>query len=257
MAVCSWKWAGARAFHRPRVVHLARSTELNDARDHPGVIRSKLQESAHFLALGVSEAKWEQVCLAIGLGGLGISDPHIVQPAARAADLINSHMNGTASVGVPPDVLLCPAPDFHATLARLQAQLGPNMDPLAGWIDGTTTLVSATTDHTTQRCPSGVRGFRAAERSGPPAASSMPPPPPASSGHTPTCPLEGHELENAGNPGHVGEEGRGQPATPLAQREGGLLLPAVQEVAPPRSLVKASHCTLDTASANAVVFSRG
>lgn len=135
-----------------RVVHLLRSTELEDARDHPGVLRSKLQEAAQdLLALGVSEATWEQVCLPIRLGGLGISDPHVVQPAARAAALINLQMNGTASVGVPPEVLLCPAPDLHATLARLQAQLGPNMDPLAGWIDGTTTLASATTDHTTQR----------------------------------------------------------------------------------------------------------
>jgi len=64
-------------------------------------------------------------------------------------------MNSTAFVGVPPEVLLCQAPDLHANLSPQlgpkQAQLGPNMDPLAGWIDGTTTLASATTDHTTLR----------------------------------------------------------------------------------------------------------
>jgi len=102
------------------VVHPLCSTEQEDAPDHPGVLRSKLQEAAQdLLALGVSEATWEQVCLPIRLGGLVISDPHVVQPAARAAALINLLMNGTASVGVPPEVLLCQAPDLHATLARL------------------------------------------------------------------------------------------------------------------------------------------
>jgi len=52
------------------------------ARDHPGVLRSKLQEAAqNLLALGVSKVTWEQVCLPIRLGGLGISSsnqrPHL------------------------------------------------------------------------------------------------------------------------------------------------------------------------------------
>jgi len=89
------------------VVHLLRSTELEDARGHPGVLRPKLQEAGQdLLAPGVSQATWEQVCLPIRLSGLGISDPHVVQPAAKAAALINLQINGTASVSVPPEVLL-------------------------------------------------------------------------------------------------------------------------------------------------------
>ena len=67
------------------------------------------------------------------------------------AALLNLGMHGTWAVGVPADVLATPAPDMQVTLCRLQAQLGPNMDPLAGWLAGTTTLDSATKEHATQK----------------------------------------------------------------------------------------------------------
>ena len=82
---------------------------------------------------------------------MGISDPKFVQPAVRLAALLNLQAKGTDSVGVPPHALATPAVDLPATLARLQAQVGPNMDPLAGWIDGSTSLASATEPHTTQK----------------------------------------------------------------------------------------------------------
>ena len=46
-------------------------------------------------ASGVTEATWEQVCLPTRLGGLGISDPVVVQPAARLAALLNLQQKGT------------------------------------------------------------------------------------------------------------------------------------------------------------------
>ena len=135
-----------------RVVHLLRSTQVEEAGTHPAFLRAKLQEAVQdLLALGVTEATWEQVCLPTRLGGLGISDPTFVQPAARLAALLNLQAKGTDSVGVPPHALATPAVDLPATLARLQAQVGPNMDPLAGWIDGSTSLASATEPHTTQK----------------------------------------------------------------------------------------------------------
>ena len=69
-----------------RVVHLLRSTEYEEAGDSPGILRASLQEAAQdLLAMGISEHTWEQICLPIRLGGLGISDPHVMQPGARIA----------------------------------------------------------------------------------------------------------------------------------------------------------------------------
>ena len=135
-----------------RVVHLLRSTEHEEAGEHPAVLRARLQEAVQdLLGMGISESTWEQVCLPIRLGGLGISDPHVVQPAARVAALLNLGKNGTSAVGVPADVLCTPAPDLQGTLRELQVQLGPNMEPLASWLSGTLPISSATDEHTTQK----------------------------------------------------------------------------------------------------------
>ena len=135
-----------------RVVHLLRSTEYEEAGDSPASLRARLQEATQdLLGTGISESIWEQVCLPIRLGGLGISDPHVVQPSARIAALVNLGRNGTSAVGIPADVLLTPAPDLQVTLSKLQAQLGSNIDPLERWVLGTSTLASATDEHATQK----------------------------------------------------------------------------------------------------------
>ena len=135
-----------------RVVHLLRSTEYEEAGDSPAALRARLQEAVQdLLGMGISEGTWDQVSLPIRLGGLGISDPHLVQPAARFAALLNLGMHGTDAVGVPAQVLATPAPDLHDTMLRLQRQLGPNMDPLESWLSGTAALSSATKEHATQK----------------------------------------------------------------------------------------------------------
>ena len=79
-----------------RVVHFLRSSEVEEAGQHPAHLRAKLQDAVQdLLALGLTEATWEQVCLTTRLGGLGISDPAVVQPAARLAGLLNLEKNGT------------------------------------------------------------------------------------------------------------------------------------------------------------------
>ena len=103
------------------------------------------------LGMGIGDCMWEQASLPIRLGGLGISDPHVMQPAARLAALLNLGQHGTSAVGVPADVLLTPAPDLQGTMLRLQSQVGPNMDPLAAWLSGTSELSTATDEHTTQQ----------------------------------------------------------------------------------------------------------
>jgi hypothetical protein len=75
----------------------------------------------------------------------------VLQPAARVAALLNLGMHGTSVVGVPADVLATPAPDLQGSLQELQLQLGPNMEPLASWIFGTSPISSATQEHATQR----------------------------------------------------------------------------------------------------------
>jgi hypothetical protein len=115
-------------------------------------MRARLQEAVEdLLGQGISETIWEQVSLPIRLGGLGISDPLILQPAARLAALLNLGMRGTQAVGVPASALATPARDLEGVMQRLQAQLGPNADPLAGWLAGTTPLSSAAEEHTTQK----------------------------------------------------------------------------------------------------------
>ena len=47
-------------------------------------------------------------------------------------------------------MLNTPAPDLQGSLRELQVQLGPNMEPLASWLSGTSSISSATEDHTTQ-----------------------------------------------------------------------------------------------------------
>ena len=135
-----------------RVIHLLRSTAYEDAGDAPAILRARLQEATQdLLGTGIKEDTWDQVCLPIRLGGLGITDPHVVQPGARVAALVNLRKHGSATVGVPAEVLVTEAPDLHATLLRLQAQLGPHHEPLSSWILGHSTLASATNDHATQR----------------------------------------------------------------------------------------------------------
>jgi hypothetical protein len=135
-----------------RVVHLLRSTEYEEAGVHPASLRARLQEAVQdLLGTGIGEGTWEQVCLPIRLGGLGISDPHVLQPAARVAALLNLDKNGTSAVGVPAEALLTPAPDLQGTLRALQSQVGPHQEPLASWLSGTSALSSAANEHTTQK----------------------------------------------------------------------------------------------------------
>jgi len=135
-----------------RVVHLLRSTEYEEAGDHPAMLRAQLQEAVQdLLGMGLSECVWEQVSLPIRLGGLGISDPHVLQPGARVAALLNLEKHGAEAVGVPANVLRTPSPDTQGTLHKLQLQLGPNMEPLASWLTGTVPLASATEQHATQK----------------------------------------------------------------------------------------------------------
>ena len=61
---------------------------------------------------------------------------------------MNLGLNGAKAVGVPANAL---APDLHVTLGRLQAQLGPNMEPLARWVTEPNPLASATSQHATQK----------------------------------------------------------------------------------------------------------
>ena len=85
------------------------------------------------------------------LWGPGIQRADQVEPRFPDDALVNLGLHATDAVGVPPEVLRTPAPDMMDTMQRLQAQLGPNMDPLAGWILGTTPLATATKTHATQK----------------------------------------------------------------------------------------------------------
>ena len=91
------------------------------------------------------------MCLPIRLGGLGISDPYVVQPAARLAALVNLELNGSKVVGVPAKARARPSPDLRSTLVRLQAQLGPNMEPLARWVQDPHPLATSTNQQATQK----------------------------------------------------------------------------------------------------------
>ena len=78
-----------------RVVHLLRATETEGAGDHLAITQARLLEAVEdLLGMGVSDATWEQVSLPTRLGGLGISDPIVLQPAARMAALLNLGMHG-------------------------------------------------------------------------------------------------------------------------------------------------------------------
>ena len=135
-----------------RVVHLLRSTEHEEAEKYPAILRARLQEAVQdLLGMGIGESTWDQVCLPIRLGGLGISDPHVMQPSARVAALLNLSIHGTSAVGVPREALLVEAPDLQVTLGRLQSQVGPHQEPLASWLAGTLAISSATEQHATQR----------------------------------------------------------------------------------------------------------
>ena len=58
-----------------RVVHILRSTEYEEAGNHPAILRARLQEAIQdLLDNGLSESTLEQVCLPIRLVGLGITD---------------------------------------------------------------------------------------------------------------------------------------------------------------------------------------
>jgi len=65
--------------------------------------------------------------------GLGLGFVRVVQPPARVAALLNLQVNGTAYVGLPPEVLSCQAPELHTTLAHSAQTWIP-------WQDGSTGL---------------------------------------------------------------------------------------------------------------------
>ena len=83
----------------------------------PGIMRAALQEASQDLLVnGISEITWELISLPIRLVVPGILDPHVLQPSARMAALINVGMHGTVAVGVPAEVLAKLAPYLHGTL---------------------------------------------------------------------------------------------------------------------------------------------
>ena len=127
-----------------RVTHLMRSTPWGAGYEAAECLSDELRVAvADLVGCGITGMVWDQACLPISAGGLGIRDPMVTWAEARIAALVNFDKFATRRVGVPSDVRAVQALDLPRVLANLLATLGPNHDPVQRWAEDPTRIATA------------------------------------------------------------------------------------------------------------------
>ena len=136
-----------------KVNHLLRSTSCVKAAGHVSTCSLVLRSATESLVgTAISDMQWFQASLPIKKNGGGIENPAVLQYPARVACSIGFHLNAAASIGLPRALVERHLPDFPQVLSALQVQLGPNFDPVQGWLAAPfVDLQSADKTHATQK----------------------------------------------------------------------------------------------------------
>lgn len=80
----------------------------------------------------LTDPQWEQVCLPMRLGGAGVRSPTHMAGPARISALMNWHQRPIAGLQPPAGDLMYPT--MGRLLATLVSQVGPEMEPIKGWL---------------------------------------------------------------------------------------------------------------------------
>ena len=86
------------------------------------------------LGCSLSASQRSQAGLPLRVGGCGIRCPVRIRPAARIAALCVYYGETAKTIGAPEQVRQPRAEWLHPVLVELQATLGPNFDPVTGWL---------------------------------------------------------------------------------------------------------------------------
>ena len=81
----------------------------------------------------LSDHQWAQARLPQRLGGLGIGSPVDMGPTGRVAASVDFMLRARQTLHLDEDLPLGP-PDLPHILGILQATLGPEFEPLKGWL---------------------------------------------------------------------------------------------------------------------------
>ena len=121
-----------------RLVHFLRGLDC-----HPAPLKLQIQRSAGIIrktwgdivgATNLDDAEWTQSNLPMRLTGMGIKDPTVVMPAARAAASL-TFLRRSKDLDLPVQCTGLPH-DWDETVADLQAALDIHADPMTDWVRG-------------------------------------------------------------------------------------------------------------------------
>ena len=136
-----------------KVNHLLRSTGCMKASKHVADCGAVLRGAAESLmTTALSDLQWFQASLPLRKNGGGIKNPVVLHFAARVACSVGFHLHSSAAIGLPRALVALPLPDFPHVVNALAIQLGPNFDPVQGWLAvPNVDLQSADESHATQK----------------------------------------------------------------------------------------------------------
>ena len=136
-----------------KVNHLLRSTSCLKASKHVSECASVLRSAMESLVgTALSDLQWFQASMPIRMNGCGVKNPGVLHYAARIACSVGFHLRSVSEVGVPGALVAMPLPDSVCVLNALKDQLGPNFDPVQGWLAAPSlNLQSAEQKHATQK----------------------------------------------------------------------------------------------------------
>lgn len=79
---------------------------------------------------------WQQSCLPLRLGGLGLRSASTFAHATYVTGILNVLHHGHSTLALPPggDYTDASFPGWQASLRALQGQVGSELDPLKSWI---------------------------------------------------------------------------------------------------------------------------
>jgi hypothetical protein len=115
-----------------KVNDLMRSTPAGWAEVECAQLGSRIRRCLEtIMGASPTAVQWEQAALAVRCGGLGVTDPALMRPAARLACIAHFVQNATDVLGLPREMEILPR-DLSQVLAAVRAQVG-DLQPLPAW----------------------------------------------------------------------------------------------------------------------------
>ena len=113
-------------------------------------VEAQVHRADAILNQTLGDVQWDQAKLPQRHGGLGIGSPVDLQAPGRLATVVDFILRARKVLHLQPDLELVP-PDFQCVVQAMPQTLGPEFDPLKGWVSEPMAVHKAEAVHSQQR----------------------------------------------------------------------------------------------------------